>query len=589
MKKKKIMIVGSIVLILLSVIGITMAYLSTGSTQSLANTFTSGCLNINIESESSAITLTNIYPITDVEGLDSDAYTFTIRNNCSEATKYQVNLESLNETANSLNANYLKVALESDSFGNIITKLGSDPVVNHTITGSYESHEIYKGEIAGNSIKTYSLRMWMDYDTTKEQGANKTFTSKINVIANPNLSIEDESEITYKLSSLNVTGIINGSASSAKYCITKENKCTPNQNATISNNKIELELLEDKVNKQVVCISLDNKSAICSKPYLAKQSDFNMIAMYQQKTTGSTDNSNYDEITTMPSTGYVINESKSYCNVNGVRDNNAVLETYNGRHTIANLQKESNCYVYFDIDYEQLVNYQFLYDGSLRDATANQITSVTGGYDTYTYAVPVNSSFNRTSMTVSTTADVTGSGIGFYTKNNIDMTDYTYTGAIISFEVTKRYSGGYSVVMVSTGQYNKLFVNLSDQLLKADNAYFGVNISAPLEIIHGINLRAINQGWLTIHTFFIAKADDYNTLASKINVTVTDIDDLLNNYSTQLLNNKDAVRYMVKQCTGEFMVKALTNSTFKAAYQSSPYKSLIDSNEHWSKFISLHL
>ena len=66
MKKKKIMIVGSIVLILLSVIGITMAYLSTGSTQSLANTFTSGCLNINIESESSAITLTNIYPITDI-------------------------------------------------------------------------------------------------------------------------------------------------------------------------------------------------------------------------------------------------------------------------------------------------------------------------------------------------------------------------------------------------------------------------------------------------------------------------------------------------------------------------------------------
>ena len=44
---------------------------------------------------------------------------------------------------------------------------------------------------------------------------------------------------------------------------------------------------------------------------------------------------------------------------------------------------------------------------------------------------------------------------------------------------------------------------------------------------------------------------------------------------------------MVKQCTGDFMAKAISNSTFMTAYQSSPYKSLIDNNEHWAKFINM--
>ena len=71
--------------------------------------------------------------------------------------------------------------------------------------------------------------------------------------------------------------------------------------------------------------------------------DFKMIAMYQEN-----DNGEYVEIEKMPSSGYIINEEKSYCEVNGEKDNNAILKTISGNHTFSNLQKGTKCYLYFD-------------------------------------------------------------------------------------------------------------------------------------------------------------------------------------------------------------------------------------------------
>lgn len=56
---------------------------------------------------------------------------------------------------------------------------------------------------------------------------------------------------------------------------------------------------------------------------------------------------------------------------------------------------------------------------------------------------------------------------------------------------------------------------------------------------------------------------------------------------TMFIKQFIAVKYMVKRCTGEFMTKAIQNSTFMSAYASSPYKSLIDANVHWKKFIDM--
>ena len=74
------------------------------------------------------------------------------------------------------------------------------------------------------------------------------------------------------------------------------------------------------------------------KPY-----DFKIISMYKNDGSGDV------EINKMPSTGYIINESKSYCTLNGTnKDTSAVLKTIDNHHVIENLSKNEKCYLYFD-------------------------------------------------------------------------------------------------------------------------------------------------------------------------------------------------------------------------------------------------
>lgn len=75
-----------------------------------------------------------------------------------------------------------------------------------------------------------------------------------------------------------------------------------------------------------------------------KVPDLKVMAMYK-----SDDGVNYTEIEDrMPDSGYIINEEKSYCNLNDEKDMNVVLKTINKNHVISNLIKGDRCYLYFD-------------------------------------------------------------------------------------------------------------------------------------------------------------------------------------------------------------------------------------------------
>ena len=185
------LLVGGIAVVLIGVIGITYAFFSTGGKQETANTFTSGCLNISLTDASASINLNNIYPITDIEGLDGTSYDFTITNTCNTDANYEINLESLNEVSNSLSADYIKVALSSDTVGNVISILSDNTSVTPEIDNAYEAYNLYTGTLKASETKTYHLKLWLDYDATVEQAANKVYQSKINVIANPEIQVVD--------------------------------------------------------------------------------------------------------------------------------------------------------------------------------------------------------------------------------------------------------------------------------------------------------------------------------------------------------------------------------------------------------------
>lgn len=259
--KRNIILITIVVLLLVVIgIGVTAAFYSTGDKQAGTNSFTSGCLNITIENESSAITLNNIYPVTDKEGLETTGYSFTVRNTCSTSANYAINLESINNTSNTLASDYIKVALSTNTSSNIITKLKDNTSITPSISGAYEAHNLHYGSIGGNTTKTFKLRLWVDNDTTKEQ-AGKTYTSKINVVANPEYTPDTTPEVTFIQSTSTLTGTT--SASSVKYCVSDDNKCTPTTSATKSGSTFSIPLTGTK-EKQIACVQLNSGKTICS-------------------------------------------------------------------------------------------------------------------------------------------------------------------------------------------------------------------------------------------------------------------------------------------------------------------------------------
>ncbi len=265
-KKRIIILTVSLIAIIGIIVGVSYAFFSIGGSQEQANTFTSGCLNISLTDASSSISLSNIYPITDVEGLEGTSYDFTIENTCSTSTNYSINLESLNQVSNSLSADYIKVSLSSDTVDNVISILSNNTSVTPEIDNAYESFNLYTGTLGASETKTYHLKLWLDYDATVDQAANKVFSSKINVIASPETQVVDNLEATFNLEGTTLTSNLTSNVTSATYCTTTDNICTPNTSAIIENNSYSIELWSNK-NNQIACTRLNETSKlICGNP-----------------------------------------------------------------------------------------------------------------------------------------------------------------------------------------------------------------------------------------------------------------------------------------------------------------------------------
>ncbi len=301
-KETKILyIVEGIILLVVLTIGVGYAYLSTSGKQERDNTFTAGCLNITIEEEGRAIDLKNAYPITDIEGLEQEGYNFKIKNNCSNETNYQINLETISNPKEdtTLNANYVRVSLASDTMDNLITTLSENDVANYHSDNTYVSYNLYEGIIGGNETKEFTLKEWVEYNTTKEQGTNKTYKSQINVVSDTRVEVTPKPEITFAYSGDTIKGTITGSATDITYCETKDNECEPKQSGEIQEQTTSIPLNEEIKTKEVttklgvlnayqdykrmVCAKLDDGKTICSNPdigsgtpdfkYTSEQSD----------------------------------------------------------------------------------------------------------------------------------------------------------------------------------------------------------------------------------------------------------------------------------------------------------------------------
>ena len=180
MKKSVIFISISLGLIILLGIGVSYSMWNISVSQDTTNLAESKCFDLSITNKENNISLDNAYPISNDKGKSLTPYTFTITNTCDITAQYNINLEVLNSST--LSSKFIDVMFEGNI--NLLSNYDSTDKVN---TSSIESRKLTTGILKSQESKDYSLRLWLDYNTTLEDLNNdiKTFKSKIVVVGKP--------------------------------------------------------------------------------------------------------------------------------------------------------------------------------------------------------------------------------------------------------------------------------------------------------------------------------------------------------------------------------------------------------------------
>ena len=236
------------------------------------------------------------------------------------------------------------------------------------------------------------------------------------------------------------------------------------------------------------------------------------------------------------------------------------------------------------VGYEQIVNYKILYDGKLNSELGSM---------SLTYK-PSNASFSVGTSSVQIASNNISYAAVAAASNKVDTTGYSkifYTGtgkrnssadnsnAQVGFGTSKSTSSGTAANQLDGG-YVSFSVPSSESATISKVALNTIKEGSYYFVIRCYN------GTRNYNNIAMFKPDDWQKLASKAAITAASIDDILAASET-LLASKNAVNFMIARCTGDFMGAAVASETFLTALENSPYKTIIQSNEHWAKFLAM--
>ena len=184
--KRKIYI--SLLVSVICIISVSYAFFVLYLRQTDNNAVTAlSCFTSTLTEENSAINLSNEFPIKDEDGIKKTPFTFKITNNCNNYVKAYITIDPLKEgTANYILSKYMKA--------NVSTKGSTDGTSliigtqNTKVLDNKHNGYIVK-EVGLNSkeSKEFDLRLWIDYDTTKEQAAGMTYLSQVVIVTEPGI------------------------------------------------------------------------------------------------------------------------------------------------------------------------------------------------------------------------------------------------------------------------------------------------------------------------------------------------------------------------------------------------------------------
>ena len=186
-KKKKLALYYGLLVTVICIIGVSFAWFRLYLSQTENNTLASRtCFNTTLTEDTSKISLTDAFPITDEDGLKQTPFTFTIKNNCNSYVKVYITIDSTyRESTNTsyLKDNYMKVNIspKGTTTGKSVI-LGSQTLTD--LENNKKGYIIVSTGLNANEEKSYDLRIWMDSAVTTEQGLNKNWSGKIVVVSN---------------------------------------------------------------------------------------------------------------------------------------------------------------------------------------------------------------------------------------------------------------------------------------------------------------------------------------------------------------------------------------------------------------------
>ncbi|MBR1416682.1 MAG: hypothetical protein IJ572_02570 [Bacilli bacterium] len=185
-KRYKVMLLSITILLVASLLlGTSYSLWTTTNHQVGVNTVNVGCFKITYTDtgfdDSGDIILDNDYPISDTKGMSRTPYKFNIKNECSIAANYTVNLETL--SVSNMNADYLKVQF-NDSETPVIYTTGLETGTIALTSESVLAKKLTTGYLADGEDVTYTLRLWIDDSATTTSGVmNTTWKGKVVVIS----------------------------------------------------------------------------------------------------------------------------------------------------------------------------------------------------------------------------------------------------------------------------------------------------------------------------------------------------------------------------------------------------------------------
>ena len=172
-KNRKLIVIG-VAIILVLLIGISFAYLTTTLHGEKEYAIRAGSLGLKLE-EGNELVLEKVIPIEDSEGMSLNGFNFSLVNEGNIDTDFTIYLDDMELSSGETRMpdSAIRYSLIKNSVVGNASDLSS--------MGSNPNRVVDTGSIEPKQTINYTLRIWIDYDATVEEAGGKTFKGKLRV------------------------------------------------------------------------------------------------------------------------------------------------------------------------------------------------------------------------------------------------------------------------------------------------------------------------------------------------------------------------------------------------------------------------